>query len=104
MELRGLRDTTIRVQSISMNQYCELIGKTPTELINEAREDQENIRWVKKRRIKSYLIKFLRFMKDKNLSPSTTETKMGHIRSFYIEYEIELPKVRLNLEKMAVNS
>lgn len=99
VELRGLRDTTIRVQAISMNQYCELIDKTPTELIKEAREDQENIPWVNDRRIKNYLIKFLRDMKDKKLSPSTIRTRMGHIRSFYIEYEIDLPKVRLNLDK-----
>lgn len=99
IESRNLRDTTIRVQGISMTQYCNLIGKTPTELIEEAKEDQKNIPWAKERRIKRYLVKFLHFMKEKKLSPSTIETRMGHIRSFYIEEEIQLPKVRLNNDR-----
>ncbi len=92
---RRLRESTTKEYLLRINAYCNYLNKTPTEIIEEA-EDQEdsNIR-MKKRNIKRYLTDFLMFLKDNNKSENYISAVMSTIISFYREFDIETPRIKI---------
>jgi len=39
---RDYREATIKVHRISLRDYCNLIGKTPTQIIDEAEKEEDD--------------------------------------------------------------
>jgi integrase len=94
---RNLKPATITSYTKIIQPYCEFINKTPTELITEAIEEEEQgIRKIN-RKIRTYQIKYRQHLITQNKSPLTIKNTMATIRSFYNEYEIELPKIKINV-------
>ncbi len=96
---RNLRESSKKSYLLRIGQYCTFTGKTPTELIDEAIEDEENRVRMMNRRIKKQLLDFRAHLEETNKSPNFTQNAMTVIRSFYSEFEIELPKSRSNRKK-----
>lgn len=96
---RNLKPATRTSYTKVMKDYCKFIGLTPTELINEA--DYEEINGIRKmdRRIRRYLINYQNYLLNKDASPKSIKQRVSIVRSFYNEYELELPKYSLNLPK-----
>jgi integrase len=91
---RGIKEYTIIHYSIILNDYCKLLNKTPTLLIEEAvLEEEQGIR-LPQRKIKQHLTQYRKHLEDKGYSPKTIKGSMVVVRTFYNEYDIELPKTR----------
>lgn len=74
-----------------MKIYCEWLNKTPTELIDEADFETENIRLKKRRKINNYLIDFKALLRTKDIAPKTISAYYGAVLSFYRRNQVELP-------------
>jgi len=97
LQVQNTRKTTKEIYVKRLKVYCKFTGKTPTQLIEEAEEDEENSIRMKKRRIKKYLINFLAYLREENRSPNYITNLIATIKSFYGEFEIELPRIRCNI-------
>lgn len=89
---RNLRQSTQNLYKQTLKRYCEFTRKTPTQLINEAeKEEKERLR-MRERQIKLDLLDYTEYMNSQNFSPLYIKKTMTEIRTFYREFEIELPK------------
>lgn len=96
---RNLKPATINWYTKILKQYCLFLNKTPTELINEAiDEEEQGIRKIN-RKLRTYQIQYRNHLLQKGQSPLSIKNIIAIIRSFYNEYEIDLPKLKLNLPK-----
>ena len=94
---RNLKPNTITWYGKALKYYCLFLNKTPTELIEEAiREEEDGVRKIN-RKIRNYQIRYRKHLIEKGNSSLTIKNSMATVRSFYNEYEIELPKIKLNL-------
>ena len=86
---------TIKTYLNRLEQYCEFNNKTPTELVMEA-EDEEDQRIRKKnRQIKERLLYFKKHLQDDGKTYYTIKTYMATVMGFYQECDIETPKIKL---------
>lgn len=96
---RQIRKSTKRQYVLRITSYCNFTGKTPTQLIEEAElEEDKHIR-MKNRKIKKYFIEYINYLIEQRKSPNFIKSSMTTIRSFYNEYEIELPRNRAKTNK-----
>lgn len=95
---RSIRETTKKQYISRVFNYCSFLNKTPTEIIEEAEEEEDLRIRMKKRKIKRYLNDYLHHLIDTKQSPNYIKSSMMTVRSFYSEFEIELPKTRLKQE------
>lgn len=95
----NVRKTTQEIYIKRLKVYCEFTGKTPTQLIEEAEEDEENRIRMKKRRIKKDLTSYILYLRELNRSPNYITSLVSTVKSFYGEYEIELPRIRCNIKQ-----
>ncbi len=81
----------VYIQRITL--YCKYVELNPTELIEEAeRESDEGIK-PRNRRIKRHLLGFREHLKEKGNSTNYIKNAIGTVRTFYKEYEIDLPHI-----------
>lgn len=78
--------------SPSNGRSTKWIGKSPTELYNEAIEDIKAGLLLTKRRIKSNLKGFRRYLTNQKLSPLSVKCYKTGVMSFYRSFEIKIPK------------
>lgn len=95
----NVRKSTKEIYIKRLKVYCEFTDKTPTQLIEEAEEDEENRIRMKKRRIKKDIMNYMIYLREQNRSPNYITNLIATVKSFYSEYEIELPKIRCNLKQ-----
>lgn len=97
LENRNLKPATIDQYTKQLTQYCKYTGLTPTQLIEEAEyEEEERIR-MKNRKIKKHIQQYIQHLKKENKSPNYITNSIGTIKTFYREFEIELPHIRCNI-------
>lgn len=99
LDSRNTKKSTKEVYTKRIRIYSNFIGKTPTELIEEAEEEEEERIRMRNRKIKRYFIDFIKHMKEGDKSPNYISSMMTTIRSFYSSMEIELPKVSSNIKE-----
>jgi len=97
---RDLSKSRIKTFRAVFKGVYELIGLTPTELIEEAKEEQ--IPYIKddkiifnaieNRKISTYFFKYYHYLRDLRRANKTISDYLGTLRTFYDEYDIELPK------------
>lgn len=88
---RGLKKSTIMSYCYSLRLYQKTTNLTPTILIEEAEDEEEqNIR-KRRRKITKYLNKFLTDLEDSDYTVESINKHLINIRSFYRYYDIELP-------------
>ena len=96
---RQIRQSTKRQYILRITSYCKFTGKTPTQLIEEAEAEEDNHIRMKNRKIKKYFIGYVNYLIEQKKSPNFIKSSMTTIRSFYNEYEIELPRNRTKTNK-----
>lgn len=104
---RNIKETTIESYKRALQLYSNFTNKTLQELLDEAVNEEEKGIRKPLRKIKEYLICFNNFLEtekkgktdeDKWSEKSITKI-MVVVRSFYGEYDIELPKIKRKQRK-----
>lgn len=90
---------TIKSYLQGMYFYTELIGKTPDELIEEAKNEQKSGVLMEDRLILGYLNDYIDFLEDRDLAPKTIKSYIAAIRSFYKKKYIQIPDLDLKKAK-----
>jgi site-specific recombinase XerD len=78
----------------AMSYYTDLSGRMPEELIEEAEQEVVSGTLMRKRRIKSHLLRFKEYLDENGYAPKTQNVYLSAVRSFYNTYEIDLPRKR----------
>lgn len=85
------KPSTTNIYLTALKIYCEWLGKTPTQLIDEADFETENIKLKKRRKINNYLLDFKAFLRTKDIAPKSISLYFTAILSFYRRNQVELP-------------
>ncbi|HOI71409.1 MAG TPA: tyrosine-type recombinase/integrase [Methanobacterium sp.] len=93
---RNLSSGTRESYQIVIREYSELIGKTPTELLDEAETEEDAGIRPRKRQVTHYLLKFKKHLEDNNMSPGYLSLNISAIKSFYKAFDITLPEIKVN--------
>lgn len=94
VEKRDLKKRTIESYLTHIRRYCEFNQMTPTELIEEARKEQVNLEWMDQRQLPMRLMRFNKHI-ESGFTYKTRKLSIGIIRTFYNEFEIVLPKIKV---------
>jgi integrase len=94
----GIKPNTIIQYKKALNIYCNFLGMTPNELIEEAEDEEETRIRMRRRKIKSHLLNFKDYLNTKDHTVLTVRNYITIIRSFYREFDIELPKMYLKTD------
>lgn len=81
-----------------LKQYFKYLEMTPTQVIDEAIQEEEQGIRKPNRKIKKHMLNFFNHIKNEGKSPNYIKSTMTVIRSFYNEFEIELPRIRCNIK------
>ena len=93
IENRKLSKNTIRSYKSSLEKYLEFTGMDLEELLSEAEEEEDLGIKIRKRKIKKHIMDFKKYLDDKDYSTSYKRTVLARVKSFYNEYEIQLPRL-----------
>ncbi|SNQ60374.1 tyrosine-type recombinase/integrase [Candidatus Methanoperedens nitratireducens] len=88
--LLELSDGTKHVYFYYMQKFCDLVGKTPTELIDESYAELKQGILPAERKSTDYILAFRQLLKDMNQSSNTVNTALSAIMSFYRAFDVEL--------------
>lgn len=83
-----------------LSEIYEITHKTPSQLITEAKEEEQpyiinnipRIRDIDERKITNYFYTYYESLLKKNLNNSTIDSKLKSLRAFYNEHSIALPR------------
>jgi integrase len=99
LEEKILKPRTIEIYTSHMLKYCNSIGMTPSQLLNEAFDEGEKRVPLWNSKLKEHLKTFELFLTVKDYSKKHQESAMGSIRNFYSWHDIQLPRPRPNKAK-----
>lgn len=94
--MRNIRTTTQRPYMVAMNEYVELTGKTPSELIEDAKKENLSDTELTDRRVTLYLLKYKKKLQEDGKAPKTLNLYFSAIKSFYRAFTIMLPDIKLD--------
>lgn len=94
--LRNLSSGTQKSYRIAIRAYSELIGKTPTELLDEADEEEDAGVRPRKRQVIQYLLEFKKHLEESKIAPGYLSLNISAIKSFYKAFDITLPEIKLD--------
>ncbi|MGL6298955.1 MAG: tyrosine-type recombinase/integrase [Methanobacteriaceae archaeon] len=89
-----------------LGEVYNLFGKTPSELILEAKEEEQpyiingvpRIKDIEDRKVTNYFYSYYEYLMARNLNNSTVDFKLKSLRAFYREHDIMLPKpIKINV-------
>ena len=79
---RNLKEGTQDLYDSILKQYSLFTGKNPTELIEEAEEEEEKRIRMKNRKVKKYLLEFTEYLENKGKAPSYIDSYHKHYKDF----------------------
>lgn len=86
----GLAEGTRKIYKISISEYRDFVGKSLSDLIDEAENEQEKSIKPMKRAVNEYLFSFKDFLDKKGYAPGSVNHKIAAIKSFYKAYDIHI--------------
>lgn len=92
LHYRNLSPETIRSYTLKLTMYSLITGMTLTQLIEEAKTDEDNKIRKRLRRLKGHLIDLQEYLITNDYSPHRIDDTITTVRGFYSYYEIDLPK------------
>lgn len=91
---RGVKERTKRLYESRIRHYCNFTGKNPSELIDEAEKEQDTGLKRRRRKVKTYLLDFIDYQKEKGRGHITIKSYIETIKGFYYDNDIDIPKIR----------
>lgn len=90
---RNIRDSTKQGYVSTLLRYTSFHNCTIEELLNEANEDEKDRIPLKERRLKQRLLTYRNYLLESDLSSNTVKTYFSKLKTFYVHYEIEIPRL-----------
>lgn len=103
LESRNITDSSKKLYRIHLKNYEDFTGKSLDELIEEAEDEEDQGIRLRKRKVKKYLTEYRKYLEKKGYSENYIRTDLTILRGFYNEYDIELPKSRVKIERKNSN-
>lgn len=101
---RNITPNTKNNYHFCISKFCNTIHKTPSELLEEAEEDEDNGLRPRKRRIRKYFLQFMKATSQEGLSPRYIRTIVSVMKIFFNEYDIETPRISYKLKEESKSS
>lgn len=95
----GEKPATQRNYMVAMKLYIEYIKKSPSEIIDEAKKDIREGKFIDERAIFTDLNLYAAHLRDREISPKSRAAYLAGVRSFYKYFYIDVPKVRAGSNK-----
>lgn len=97
---KNLSTSRISQYVIVLNAMYELTGLNPSELIDEAKDEEKYFISnnqissidIADRKITKYFFDYYKYLSDSSLKNSSINNYLSILRAFYTEYNVELPK------------
>lgn len=103
IESRDVGESTKRSYLHRITRYCDFIGRMPTELIEEAEEEQDQGIKTRKRKIKRYLIDYKYHLENQGSTPTAIKNHISTVRSFYRSFDIDVPTIKFRKQNTNVS-
>lgn len=91
---RSLAESSIKRYKLVLQKYVDFNRMTLEELLTEAENDEDTIPRLRKRKITERLSKFKEYLNQENNSNYYINHQLSLVRSFYFEFDIQLPQIR----------
>ena len=95
LDTRNIRERTLENYKYHLKNFCQITDKTPTQLIEEAEEEEDSGIKLRKRKIKRYLAKFKENYTERGYSENHIKIGLTSVRTFYRAFKIQLPQSTL---------
>ncbi|KZX16103.1 hypothetical protein MBCUT_10800 [Methanobrevibacter cuticularis] len=102
VQRRKIGKSSTRKYNVVFREIYELIGKTPSELIAEAKKEEQpfnneegnpQILDLSERKINSCQLVYNNYLESREIAESTKKHKMLMFRALFKEYDIKMPKM-----------
>lgn len=102
IQRRKLSKASIRKYNVVFREVFELFGKTPSQLIVEAKKEEQpfnneegipRVLDLSDRKVTSYQLLYNNFLENKGNSEGVKKHKIVYFRALFKEYDIKLPKM-----------
>ena len=80
---KNIRESTKQHYTLRLRKYCSFIGKTPTEMIEEAENEEEERLRMRKRKIRKYLLSWFDEMTQEDFAQNTISSHLTSVKTFY---------------------
>lgn len=90
---RDLSKNTRLRYSTAVKDYCRFVGKTPTELLEEAELEEKTVERKRNRKINDYLTGYKMDLEEDEMAPNTIRAKVKAIVGFYKHYDVQVPEM-----------
>lgn len=94
--IRNLSSGTHESYRIALREFTTLIGKSPSELIDEAEKEEDAGIRPRKRQVTHYLLKFKKQLEENEVAPGYLSLNISAIKSFYKAFDITIPEIKVN--------
>lgn len=91
---RNLADGSVKLYRLALHKYTDFSKMSLEELIDEAESEEDIIPRLRKRKITKRLSEFKEYLDDGELSQNYINHQLSLVRSFYNEFDIQLPRTR----------
>lgn len=91
-----MKPATIRNYKDAISKYSKFTGLSPNELILEAEHEEDDRIRMRSRKIRKYLLDFKTYLTTCDYSDLHIQHILSTVRTFYFEFEIELPRLKLS--------
>jgi integrase len=91
---RDLSSSTIRIYAMHLQKFCNVVGKYPTQLIEEAEDEEDEEIRSRKRKIKKYIEMYHTWLIEGDYAPSRIRVAITVVRSFYNHNDILIPTIQ----------
>jgi len=95
LQSRNLKEGTEIRYLRALTHYSKFIKMQPADFIQEAEEEEEARLRMRQRKIRQYQLDFKDYLISLDFTNSTIRGIITGLRTFYSEFDIELPKVHL---------
>lgn len=92
-EKAQLADSTWGGYSNAIQRYADFTGLTPSELIEEAKQEEINGVHLGDRKIGERMLAFRNSLKEEGLSPNSIHRMLAAVKSLYMWHSINVPKL-----------
>ena len=93
LQTRNMKPRTIELRLLQIKDYCKHHNMTPTQIIEEAEEDEDQQIKMKHRKIRKRLITYINHKINNEESPATILSRITSITLLYKTFEIQIPQL-----------